>query len=56
MQLMLVRHARNDWVGKRLAGWTPGVHLNDEGRRKRTDKIIELLKQQGVTTAASPVL
>ncbi len=31
-QLLLIRHARNDWVGDRLAGWTPGVHLNDEGR------------------------
>jgi len=31
MQLMLVRHAKNDWVGDRLAGWTPGVHLNEEG-------------------------
>ena len=32
MQLLLIRHARNDWVGDRLAGWTPGVHLNDAGR------------------------
>jgi probable phosphomutase (TIGR03848 family) len=30
--LLLIRHATNDWVGKRLAGWTPGVHLNEEGR------------------------
>ncbi len=31
--LFLVRHAVNDFVktGK-LAGWTPGVHLNDEGK------------------------
>ena len=34
MQLMLVRHAKNDWVGDRLAGWTPGVHLNDQGRQQ----------------------
>ncbi len=34
-QLLLIRHAVNDWVGKgRLAGWTPGVHLNDEGRQQ----------------------
>ena len=34
-QLLLIRHAVNDWVGtNRLAGWTPGVHLNDEGRRQ----------------------
>lgn len=31
-QLLLIRHATNDWVGKRLAGWTPGVHLNAHGR------------------------
>ena len=32
-QILLVRHAVNDFVktGK-LAGWTPGVHLNDEGK------------------------
>lgn len=32
-QLLLIRHAVNDFVktGK-LAGWTPEVHLNDEGR------------------------
>jgi probable phosphoglycerate mutase len=24
----------NDWVSGRLAGWTPGVHLNDEGRKQ----------------------
>jgi probable phosphomutase (TIGR03848 family) len=32
MNLLLIRHAANDWVGERLAGWTPGVHLNDEGQ------------------------
>jgi probable phosphomutase (TIGR03848 family) len=32
MQLLLIRHATNDWVGDRLAGWTPGVQLNDAGR------------------------
>jgi len=32
MNLLLIRHAANDWLGQRLAGWTPGVHLNDEGR------------------------
>jgi len=32
MNLLLIRHAQNDWVGERLAGWTPGVHLNEVGR------------------------
>jgi probable phosphomutase (TIGR03848 family) len=31
--LILIRHATNDWVRKGLlAGWTPGVHLNEEGQ------------------------
>jgi len=32
MIMLLIRHAVNDWVGERLAGWTPGVNLNKEGR------------------------
>ena len=30
--ILLIRHAVNDYVktGK-LAGWTPGVHLNEDG-------------------------
>lgn len=31
--ILLIRHAVNEWVrtGK-LAGWTPGVHLNEDGQ------------------------
>jgi probable phosphomutase (TIGR03848 family) len=33
--ILLVRHGQNDWVQKnRLAGWTPGVHLNETGRQQ----------------------
>lgn len=32
--ILLIRHGVNDWVGDRLAGWTPGVHLNDQGRQQ----------------------
>ncbi|MBI3361814.1 MAG: histidine phosphatase family protein, partial [Chloroflexi bacterium] len=32
--LFLIRHAENDYVGKKLAGWTPGVHLNEKGRQQ----------------------
>lgn len=40
---LLIRHAQNDWVGKdRLAGWTPGVHLNDAGR-KQAEQLAERL-------------
>jgi len=33
-RLLLIRHALNDWVGKRVAGWTPGISLNEEGRKQ----------------------
>jgi probable phosphoglycerate mutase len=33
----LIRHGANDLVGKAVAGWTPGVHLNLEGQRQAAD-------------------
>ena len=30
--LLLIRHGANDWVHGRLAGWTPGVQLNADGK------------------------
>ncbi|MDX1613425.1 MAG: MSMEG_4193 family putative phosphomutase [Candidatus Promineifilaceae bacterium] len=36
--ILLIRHGQNEWVKKnRLAGWTPGVHLNDKGRQQVAD-------------------
>ena len=33
--VILVRHGQNDWVKEhRLAGWIPGVHLNDTGKEQ----------------------
>ncbi len=32
--VLFIRHGTNDWVHGRLAGWTPGVHLNEEGRKQ----------------------
>jgi probable phosphoglycerate mutase len=31
---LLIRHAVNDWVDHKLAGWLPGVHLNQKGREQ----------------------
>ena len=31
---LLIRHGENDFVGKRLAGRLPGVHLNEKGRQQ----------------------
>lgn len=30
--LFLIRHGENDYVGKRLSGRIPGLHLNEKGR------------------------
>jgi len=33
--IVLLRHGENDWVKKqRLAGWLPGVHLNENGHQQ----------------------
>jgi probable phosphoglycerate mutase len=42
--LLLIRHAHTDTAGKRLTGWTRGVHLNDRGRRA-ADALAERLEE-----------
>jgi probable phosphoglycerate mutase len=32
--LLLVRHGHTDAAGRRLTGWSPGVHLNERGREE----------------------
>ena len=41
-QLFLIRHGHNDWSDKKLAGWTPEVHLNGAGR-KDAEALVERL-------------
>lgn len=54
--LLLIRHGENDWVGThRLAGRTQGVNLNDRGR-EQTAKLVELLKEQPISTIYSSPL
>lgn len=44
--VLLIRHGENDWVGTdRLAGRTPGVHLNEKGRQQ-AQRLVELLADQ----------
>jgi probable phosphoglycerate mutase len=40
--LVLVRHGHTDTAGKRLTGWTPGVHLNARGRTE-AERLVERL-------------
>jgi probable phosphoglycerate mutase len=55
-QLLLIRHAVNDYVKtQRLAGWTPGVHLNDEGRAQAAALGERLAKARIDAIYASPL-
>ncbi|GIV76353.1 MSMEG_4193 family putative phosphomutase [Litorilinea aerophila] len=54
--ILLIRHGENDWVGSnRLAGRTPGVHLNERGRQQ-VQQLIELLSRQPVSAIYSSPL
>lgn len=54
--ILLVRHGQNEWVQKkRLAGWIPNIHLNDEGK-KQARQLAERLCHLPITTVySSPV-
>ena len=50
--LLLVRHALNDWVGDKLAGWTPNVHLNDKGKAQ-AEALCQRLADQPIAAVYS---
>jgi probable phosphoglycerate mutase len=54
--IVLVRHGENDWVKEhRLAGWIPGIHLNENGH-KQADAAAQRLAHLPVTAVySSPV-
>ena len=39
----LIRHGENDWIGRRLPGWSPGLHLNERGRAQAL-ALVEVLR------------
>jgi probable phosphoglycerate mutase len=41
--LLLIRHGLTDTAGKRLTGWSRGVHLNDRGR-EQAERLAERLR------------
>jgi probable phosphoglycerate mutase len=55
-EFLLIRHATNDFVktGK-LAGWTPGVHLNEDGRNQAAALGASLAKTSLAAIYASPL-
>jgi probable phosphoglycerate mutase len=53
--LLLIRHALNDWVGEKLAGWTPNVHLNEKGEAQAKALAQRLADQPIAAIYASPL-
>ena len=53
--ILLIRHGENDFVGKRLAGHLPGVHLNEKGR-KQAELLAAALKNAPVKAIYSSPL
>ncbi|MDI9545983.1 MAG: MSMEG_4193 family putative phosphomutase [Chloroflexota bacterium] len=54
--VLLVRHGENDWVNShRLAGRSPGVHLNDNGR-EQTERLRRALSEQPIAAIYSSPL
>lgn len=51
---LLIRHAHNDFLGRGIAGRTPGVHLNDVGKRE-SDSLAASLAVQVDAIYSSPL-
>ncbi|MFO1501437.1 MAG: histidine phosphatase family protein [Verrucomicrobiota bacterium] len=54
-QFFLIRHGTNDLVAKAIAGWSPGVHLNDQGRRE-AERLADRLAKSGIDRICSSPL
>lgn len=53
--LLLIRHGHTDWIGKTLAGHTPGVGLNKDGQRQ-AERLAERLRAFPVRAICSSPL
>lgn len=54
--IILVRHGENEWVKKhRLAGWIPGVHLNEKGHAQAAAAAERLAELKVTAVYSSPV-
>lgn len=53
--LVLVRHGHTNMAGKRLSGWSPGVHLNELGRRQ-AERLVQRLEGARIDAIVSSPL
>lgn len=54
--ILLMRHGQNEWVEKkRLAGWIPDIHLNEEGEKQAAELAQRLSHLPLTALYSSPV-
>ncbi|HLF01112.1 MAG TPA: MSMEG_4193 family putative phosphomutase [Anaerolineales bacterium] len=54
--ILLIRHGENDYTRKgKLAGWTPGVHLNEKGRAQAQATAVQLAEAPIKAIYSSPL-
>jgi probable phosphoglycerate mutase len=53
--LLLIRHGLTDTAGKRLTGWSRGIHLNDRGR-DQAERLAERLRPLPIRAIYSSTL
>ncbi len=53
--LLLIRHALTELTGKKMIGWTPGVHLSEKGRAQ-AEQLAQRLSAVPVTSIYSSPL
>ena len=55
-RILLIRHGQNDYVKtKQLAGWTPGVHLNEHGQAQARATAERLASETLAAIYSSPL-
>lgn len=55
--VLLIRHAENDYTSQgRLAGWIPGVHLNEKGKQQAAALAEQLATEPIKAIYSSPLL
>lgn len=52
---LLIRHASHDYLGRAIAGWLPGVHINEPGREEAA-RLAETLADEGIEALYSSPL
>lgn len=53
--LLFVRHGLTDATGRRLVGWTPGVHLSERGREQADALAVRLAPVRPAAIYTSPL-